>query len=82
MDWARGLSEGLAANATGADHGAAGGHGAGGFTIDPTGGALFAFVALIIGAATRGIIRFIPLPYTVVLLILGALIGLIDDNGK
>ncbi|KAA0155613.1 hypothetical protein FNF29_01530 [Cafeteria roenbergensis] len=82
MQWVRMLSE---AAGSPEGHGAnttAGGHGAGGdgFATDPTGGLLFVFVALILGALVRGFIKFIPIPYTVMLLVLGAIIGIIDHN--
>jgi hypothetical protein len=57
------------------------GHSAG-FNLDPTHGGLFVFVALVIGALVRGINKFVPIPYTVMLLLLGGLIGLINKNSE
>lgn len=81
MQWVRALSE-AAEGSEGHATNATGGHGAGGggFATDPTGGLLFVFVALILGALVRGFIKFIPIPYTVMLLVLGAIIGIIDHN--
>lgn len=83
MQWVRMLSEAAGGSGEHASNTTAGGgHGAGGdgFATDPTGGLLFVFVALILGALVRGFIKFIPIPYTVMLLVLGAIIGIIDHN--
>jgi len=66
-------------NATAASHGEA--HGAEaepGFDVDLSGGMLFAFVCLVIGAALRGA-KIVPLPYTVLLLLSGAIIALVEE---
>jgi hypothetical protein len=60
-------------------------HGEGGaghpfFQTDPTSGGVFLFFALVLGAAVRAFNRFVPVPYTIVLLILGILLGILDAN--
>ncbi|MBU0764555.1 MAG: cation:proton antiporter [Bacteroidetes bacterium] len=53
------------------DHGSGGGHGG----MEPL---FFIIIALIIGAATRNFFQKIPLPFTVLLLIFGIILGLLD----
>ncbi|KAA0146531.1 hypothetical protein FNF29_08003 [Cafeteria roenbergensis] len=79
---ARLLSEAAAAvNGSGTPHAPAeGGHGETepGFHADLSGGILFALVALTIGVLIRSVNKYVPLPYTVLLLVAGALLAILD----
>lgn len=51
-----------------------------GFDVDLSGGLLFALVALAIGAFIRAVNKFIPVPYTVLLLVSGSILALLQRS--
>jgi hypothetical protein len=49
-----------------------------GFDVDLSGGLLFALIALALGAFIRAVNKFIPIPYTVLLLVSGSILALLQ----
>lgn len=49
-------------------------------TLDPTGGGIFLFLSLACGVLARVVLSATGLPYTVILLLLGALFGALDGT--
>jgi len=64
------------------ESGSSGGHEEGLFVVDETGGGWFLMMALLTGICVRLLTKFLPLPYTVVLLLLGLAIGAIEAHGR
>ena len=52
------------------------------FKYDETGGAWFLMITLLIGICVRLMTKFIPIPYTVALLLIGLAIGAIEAHGR
>ena len=50
--------------------------------VDPSGGAIFLVLGLFIGVIFRRLQRKLRLPYTVILLVLGVIIGAIEFNAQ
>lgn len=48
--------------------------------VDPTGGGIFLLLAMLLGIGGRAMSRKLPIPYTVLLLIVGGILGVIHHN--